>query len=147
MSSHSSSCPNDIKQNQNWYIHQSENVSSMRSVRLLNNNWINAKYRQMAFWSPSDGAPISPNQPFFGIPGQTKVSGDRQRETTHEICCLAAELTLLHTDLKIMLMQGWGGAVNSSNWQQIQISFPFFVSVVFTNGYQSDKMNCLLLTF
>ena len=24
-------------------------------------------------------------------PGQTKVSGDRQRETTHEICCLAAE--------------------------------------------------------
>ena len=27
----------------------------------------------------------------LGIPGQTKVSGDRQRETTHEICCLAAE--------------------------------------------------------
>ena len=46
----------------------------------------------MAFQSPSDGAPISPNQPSFGIPGQTKVSGDRQRETTHEICCLAAEL-------------------------------------------------------
>ena len=41
---------------------------------------------------PSDGAPISPNQPSFGIPGQTKVSGDSQRETTHEICCLAAEL-------------------------------------------------------
>ena len=29
----------------------------------------------------------------LGTPGQTKVSGDRQRETTHEICCLAAELT------------------------------------------------------
>ena len=45
------------------------------------------------FWSPSDGAPISPNQPSFGIPGQTKVSGDRQRETTREIFCLAAEYT------------------------------------------------------
>ena len=40
----------------------------------------------------SYGTPISPNQPSFGIPGQTKVSGDHQRETTHEICCLAAEL-------------------------------------------------------
>ena len=40
---------------------------------------------------PSDGDPISPNQPSIGIPSQTKVSGDRQRETTHEICCLAAE--------------------------------------------------------
>ena len=59
---------------------------------LLNNNWINAKYHQMALRLPSDGALISPNQPSFGIPGQTKVSGDRQRETTHEICCLAAEL-------------------------------------------------------
>ena len=88
MSSHTSSCPDDIGQNQNWYIHQLENVSSIRSIRLLNNNWSNAKYRQMAFRSPSDGAPISLNQPFFGIPGQTKVSGDRQRETTHEICCL-----------------------------------------------------------
>ena len=29
--------------------------------------------------------------PSLGTPGQTKVSGDRQRETTHEICCLAAE--------------------------------------------------------
>ena len=28
----------------------------------------------------------------FGIPGQTKLSGDRQRGTTHEICYLAAEL-------------------------------------------------------
>ena len=27
----------------------------------------------------------------LGTPGQTKVSGDRQRETTHEICCLAAK--------------------------------------------------------
>ena len=27
----------------------------------------------------------------LGTPGQTKVNGDRQRETPHEICCLAAE--------------------------------------------------------
>ena len=27
----------------------------------------------------------------LGTPGQTKVSGDRQRETTHEICCLAGK--------------------------------------------------------
>ena len=27
----------------------------------------------------------------LGTPGQTKVSGDRQRETIHEICCLAAK--------------------------------------------------------
>ena len=27
----------------------------------------------------------------LGTPGQTKVNGDSQRETTHEICCLAAE--------------------------------------------------------
>ena len=45
----------------------------------------------MAFRSPSDGAPISPNQPSFGTPGQIKESGDCQRETTHEICCLAVE--------------------------------------------------------
>ena len=45
----------------------------------------------MAFRSPSDVAPISPNQPSFGILCQTKVSGDRQRETTHKSCCLAAE--------------------------------------------------------
>ena len=29
----------------------------------------------MAFRSPSDGAPISTNQPSFETPGQTKVSG------------------------------------------------------------------------
>ena len=56
-------------------------------------NLIDTKYRQIAFQSPSDGAPISPNQPSFGTPGQTKVSGDRQGETTHE-SCLAAELML-----------------------------------------------------
>ena len=49
----------------------------------------------MGFRSLSDGAPISPNQPSFGIPSQTKVSGDRQRETTLEICCLAAELIII----------------------------------------------------
>ena len=41
--------------------------------------YIHTKYRQMAFRLPSDGALISPNQPSFGTPGQTKVSGDRQR--------------------------------------------------------------------
>ena len=30
----------------------------------------------------------------LGTPGQTKVSGDRHRETSLEICCLAAELSL-----------------------------------------------------
>ena len=29
---------------------------------------------------------------FLEAHGQTKVSGGCQRETTHEICCLAAEL-------------------------------------------------------
>ena len=53
-------------------------------------NLIDTKYHQMVFRSPSDGTPIISNQPSFGNPGQTKVSGDRQRETTH-VCCLAAE--------------------------------------------------------
>ena len=35
----------------------------------------------MAFQSPSDGALISPYQWSFGTLGQTKVSGDHQRET------------------------------------------------------------------
>ena len=29
----------------------------------------------------------------LGTPGQTKVSGDHQREPPHEICCLAAKYT------------------------------------------------------
>ena len=53
---------------------------------------MDTKYSQMVFRSLSDGAPISPYQQSFGTPGQTKVSGDQQRETTHEMCCLAAEL-------------------------------------------------------
>ena len=28
----------------------------------------------------------------FGTPGQTKVSGDRQRKTTHEVCCYTSHL-------------------------------------------------------
>ena len=32
----------------------------------------------------------------LGIPGQTKVSGDCQRETSHEICCLAAQYSLVY---------------------------------------------------
>ena len=54
-------------------------------------NLIDTKYRQMVFRSLSDGAPISPYQWSFGTPGQTKVSGDHQRETTHEVCFSAAE--------------------------------------------------------
>ena len=48
----------------------------------------------MAFLAPSDGVPISPNQQSFGTPSQIKVSGDRQRETTHDICCLAAKCSV-----------------------------------------------------
>ena len=69
-------------------------------------------YRQMAFQSLSDGALISPNQPFFGIPGQTKVSGDRQRETTHEMCCLVVEFITGYEEMltfadKVGVMVGW----------------------------------------
>ena len=64
-------------------------------IQLYNNiagcNLIDTKYCHMAFQSLSDGARISPIQQSFGTPGQTKVSGDSQRETTHEICCLAAK--------------------------------------------------------
>ena len=71
-------------------------TAKRQNIETYNNiaryNLIDTKYPQMAFRSPSDGALISPNQPSFGTPGQTKVSGDRQRETTHEICYLAAEL-------------------------------------------------------
>ena len=42
-------------------------------------NLIKTKYRKMAL-------------PSFGTRGQKKVGGDHQRETTHEICCLATEL-------------------------------------------------------
>jgi hypothetical protein len=48
-------------------------------IRLLNKN---AKI-------PSDGIPITVR--WRSNQSQTKVSGDCQRETTHEICCLAAE--------------------------------------------------------
>ena len=50
-----------------------------------------SKVQSHRYKVPSDGAPISPYQRSFGSSGQTKVSGDRQRETTHEICCFAAE--------------------------------------------------------
>ena len=49
-------------------------------------NVIDTKDCQMAFRSLSV-TPISPYQQSFGTPGQTKMSGDRQREATHEICC------------------------------------------------------------
>ena len=45
-------------------------------------NLIDTKYCQMAFRSAT--APVVAR--FLGTPGQTKVSGDRQTEATHEIC-------------------------------------------------------------
>ena len=60
-------------------------------VEIKNNkarhNLINVKYHQMAFQSV-DGAVVGS---FLEPLGQTKVMRSRQRETTHEICCLAAE--------------------------------------------------------
>ena len=58
-------------------------------------NVIDTKDRQMAFQSLSV-TPISPFQQSFGTPGPTKVSGDCQRDTTHEICYLAAEYLILN---------------------------------------------------
>ena len=58
-------------------------------------NVIDTKDCQMAFRSLSV-TPISPYQQSFGTPGQTKMSGDRQREATHEICCLADEFLILN---------------------------------------------------
>jgi hypothetical protein len=58
-------------------------------IETFNNiDLIDTNYHQMALRSV-------PTSHLFevGTPGQTKVSGDRQRETTHEICCLAAEFT------------------------------------------------------
>ena len=58
-------------------------------------NVIDTKDRQMAFQSLSV-TPISPFQQSFGTPGPTKVSGDCQRDTTHEICYLAAKYLILN---------------------------------------------------
>ena len=55
-------------------------------------NLIDTKYRWMARCSDQlDGAVVA----CLGTPGQTKMSVDRQRATTHEICCLAAELLFI----------------------------------------------------
>ena len=57
------------------------------AINEINSNEMDAKYRQMAFRSARwhcSGA-------LFGNPWSNKLSGDRQRETTHEICCLAAK--------------------------------------------------------
>ena len=58
-------------------------------------NWDVSYVQSHWYKTTTDGAPFSPNQPSFGTPGQTKVSGDCQRDTTHEICCLAAECPFL----------------------------------------------------
>ena len=53
-------------------------------------NLIDTKYRQMAFRSLSNDTPISPYEKSF-TPGQIKVRGDQQRETTHDFFYLAVE--------------------------------------------------------
>ena len=45
----------------------------------------------MASQSLSDSTLISPIQRSFETPGQTKVSGNRQREATHEVCCYTSQ--------------------------------------------------------
>ena len=80
-------------------------MSIEKIINIARYNLIDTKYRQIAFRSPSDGALISPNQPSFGTPGQTKVSGDRQRETTHEICCLAAKLVCFRVPTLVYLQK------------------------------------------
>jgi hypothetical protein len=79
-----------------WRLHCAVGTVFFFTNQLYNNiargNLIDTKYRQMAFWSPSDVAPISPIQQSFGTPGQTKVSDDRQRETIHDICCYTSQL-------------------------------------------------------
>ena len=52
-------------------------------------NLIDTKYGQMALRLAKRRCSLA----LFGK--QTKLSGDHQRETTHEICCLAAELLFL----------------------------------------------------
>jgi hypothetical protein len=84
----------------------------------------------MAFRSPSDGAPISPNQPSFGTPDQTKVSGDRQRETTHEICFLAAECVYKDKSLSDnQLPTLFGTLIVKKNIRNYRVRFFFFESV------------------
>ena len=64
-------------------------------IEIINNkarhNLINVKYRQMAFRS----ARWHCSREFFWEPlGQTKVMHSHQRETTHDICCLAVEKSI-----------------------------------------------------
>ena len=54
---------------------------------IARHNLIDTKYRQMVFQSLG-GVVVATS---LGTPGQTKVSGDHHRETTHEVCLSAAE--------------------------------------------------------
>jgi hypothetical protein len=78
----------------------------------------------MVFRSPSDGTPNSLYQQSFGTPGQTKVSGDQQRETTHEICCLPAELSYFVMIVMVHLLSEY---------------VPYFVSLTLPKGYPRSK--------
>ena len=63
------------------------NILVVHSIDKINNNLFNPNpVRWCSDWL--DGAV---DAGCLGTYGQTKVSGDHQRETIHEICCLAAE--------------------------------------------------------
>ena len=60
----------------------------------------------MASQSLSDSTLISPIQRSFETPGQTKVSGNRQREATHEVCCYTSQLPLNIVEAEIQILNG-----------------------------------------
>ena len=81
-----------------------QSIFGPKATKMTNDSvfdWLfNLAVQQQSHWYKvkSDGFPLTVSwcsdqsiQQSFGTPGQTKVSGDRQRETTHEICCLVAE--------------------------------------------------------
>ena len=71
-------------------FYESAFLQNIHNIEIINikarHNLIDAKSRWRSDWL--DGAVVVH---CLGTPGQTKVSGNRQRETTHEICCSAVE--------------------------------------------------------
>ena len=76
-----------------------------RSFDKINN--IVASYNLIITNDRLDGAAVAHS---LGTPGQTKVSGDRQRETTHEICCLAAECSTCMSKVSIIFIGQFAAA-------------------------------------
>ena len=76
-----------------------ETFERLKKIDKINNiaryNLIETKYHQMALQLARSSVVAQ----YLGTPGQTKVIGDCQRETTHEISCLPAKFqqNLLHT--------------------------------------------------